>query len=219
MAKAPSKTHHSHESRPTIVPSLGGMGSKLHNTLNPEPRSTPTGREQKACGSILLPRLAALFASVTLSSSTWACWGAAAERYGIAPELLYAVASVESNLNAAAVNKSHLQRTGSYDIGLMQINSTHVPALARYGITEAALYDPCTNIQVGAWLLAESFARHGVTWSAVGAYNASCSQLKGATCTNARARYAWQVYRRLPSVASSSSPPRTDFPTQPETSR
>jgi soluble lytic murein transglycosylase-like protein len=140
----------------------------------------------------------AIAAGMATPSICTACWSEAERLYGVSSHLLYAVAQAESDLQPGAVNLTHRARTGTYDIGLMQINSSHLPKLASHDISESDLLEPCTNIKVGAWLLADSFARLGVSWDAVGAYNAACTQLKGDDCAAARSRYAWRVYRRLP---------------------
>jgi hypothetical protein len=56
-----------------------------------------------------------------------ACWEDAGLRCGVSPLLLCAIAGVESDLNPAALNETHRKRTGTYDIGPMQVNSSHFP--------------------------------------------------------------------------------------------
>lgn len=115
------------------------------------------------------------------------CWEEAGERYGVNPSLLYAIAKTESSLNPSAINRN---KNGSYDIGLMQINSAWLPALRKYGISEQQLYQPCVSIHVGAWILAQNMRRLGNSWEAVGAYNARNPAR--------RVQYARKVYRNLP---------------------
>jgi hypothetical protein len=136
------------------------------------------------------------------------CFSEAGERYGVAPELLRAIAKVESSLNPRAINDSHKATTGSIDIGLMQINSSHLKRLSTWGITqESLLKDPCLNVMVGAWLLVQHMAQHGQDWNGIGSYNASCTRLKGQACTDARNSYSWKVYRAL-SSAKAATPQR-----------
>jgi soluble lytic murein transglycosylase-like protein len=136
-----------------------------------------------------------------------ACWEDAALRYGVDARLLVAIAQQESSLKPEAINRSHAERTGSIDIGLMQINSRWLTILDLYGIRASDLLDPCTNLQVGAWILAQAFRRYGVTWEAVGAYHAGCTELRPPECAAMRTRYATAVYQRLQhNVAGSATP-------------
>jgi len=121
------------------------------------------------------------------SGSVQACWEEAASKYQVNPYLLYAIAKTESNLNPHAINRN---KNGSVDIGMMQINSSWLPTLRKYGITEPSLYDACTSIHVAAWILAQNIRRYGNTWEAVGAYNARTSEL--------RLKYEMKVYKNLP---------------------
>lgn len=109
------------------------------------------------------------------SASSFAdCWIEAGARYGIEPELLQAIAIVESSLNPKATNTN---RNGSADYGLMQINSSHLPVLKQFNITTSHLLnDPCHNVMTGAWILAGNIRQYGYTWDAVGAYNAGTAK-------------------------------------------
>lgn len=112
------------------------------------------------------------------------CWESSGARYNMPATLLYAIAVHESSLNPNATNRN---RNGSEDVGLMQINSLWLPTLASMGISRKQLFDPCTSIEVGAWILAQNFRAHGSNWNAVGAYNAGSPEKRQA--------YAMKIYR------------------------
>jgi soluble lytic murein transglycosylase-like protein len=150
-----------------------------------------------ACKSLRRRVVAAvLFAVCASGAAAKDCWTRAGERHGIDPLLLLAVAKVESALNPRAMNRN---RNGTYDIGLMQINSSHLPRLVKAGVTHKRLIDePCTSIDTGASILAGFIDRHGYTWNAVGAYNAGSSPKR----EPARKAYATKVWREYHALTS-----------------
>jgi soluble lytic murein transglycosylase-like protein len=101
------------------------------------------------------PTAGVITAIVTLAAlPAHACWHEAAARYRVSSELLYAIARTESALDPQAGGRNR--------------------------IGERDLFDPCTSIHVGAWILAGNVQRLGYTWDAVGAYNAANPALRRA---------------------------------------
>ena len=127
---------------------------------------------------------------LTTGSALANCWQTAGDKYNIDPLLLYAIAEVESGLNPRAINYNN---DGSTDIGLMQINSSHLPQLAKHGITKRELQeDVCVSIHTGASILAGFIKQFGYSWQAVGAYNSGGA----ATRESLRQKYAKKVWQR-----------------------
>lgn len=121
------------------------------------------------------------------------CWEETASRYDIEPELLQAIADVESGYRADAIN--HANSNGTRDIGLMQINSIHLPRLLKQGITEERLLsEPCLSVEVGASILVEFIQRFGYNWTAVGSYNVGAGP--GPQREALRRRYAEKIWPR-----------------------
>lgn len=142
--------------------------------------------------------LVASIAAVCTIHANAFCFEQAGTEHNVNPQLLRAIAQVESALNHKAINESHIQRTKTIDIGLMQINSSNLSALAKDGVTqEKLLDDPCLNVRIGARILAEKFKKEGANWDGVGAYNAACVQLKGEECQRARNNYTTKVWQAM----------------------
>jgi soluble lytic murein transglycosylase-like protein len=125
------------------------------------------------------------FTILFTSHHVWAfCFEEAGQKFGVSPQLLWAIAKTESHFNPAAINYN---RNGSFDYGLMQVNSSWYGALGHERWMR--LGDACYNVQVGAWILSQCVRLYGYTWAAVGCYNAITK--------DKRAAYANRVYRIL----------------------
>lgn len=99
------------------------------------------------------------------------CVVAAGRKFGVHTDLIRAVMKTEGGRNGLKVKN----KNGSYDLGIMQINTIHLPELKLYGITEKQLLnDACVNIAVGAWMLSKhikGFDNADEFWTRVGNYN------------------------------------------------
>ena len=125
-----------------------------------------------------------LFASTSAGAADSLCFDEAGAKYGINPLILRAIAKVESNFNPRAVNWN---KNGSYDFGVMQINSSWGYALGKEWWS--TLGDPCTNVKAGAMILSACMDKYGYTWEAIGCYNSRTP--------DKRDRYAMTVYKQL----------------------
>ncbi|KVD99669.1 hypothetical protein WI91_02420 [Burkholderia vietnamiensis] len=129
------------------------------------------------------------------------CLDDAATFHHVDVRLVRGIAQVESGMRPTITNTNG---NGSIDVGLMQINSWWLPTLARYGIHEQDLYDACTNAYIGTWILAKNIRQLGLTWEAIGAYNA--------TSPDKRLVYARKVYRAVMAAANTSASSMPIFP-------
>lgn len=116
------------------------------------------------------------------------CLERAAEWARVHPTLLRAIAWVESAGNPSALNWN---RNGSYDVGLMQVNS------GWYSSGLASLWprlgDPCVNAAAGAWVLKQCMMEYGYTWEAVGCYHAGAGWARSPRRRSAAQRYIRRV--------------------------
>jgi hypothetical protein len=102
------------------------------------------------------------------------CMLVVAATAGLPPRILPVVQSIEGGASGIVLQDSN----GTQDLGVMQINTIWIPALARRaGLSEIStrhllINDPCFNIAAAALILRADLAQeHGNLLSAVGDYH------------------------------------------------
>jgi len=125
------------------------------------------------------------------------CFQEAGQMYGINPLVLRSIAKVESNTDPDAVNKNG---NGTYDVGLMQINTIWKPLLGEERWNH--LGDACYNTKTGAWILAMCINKYGYNWKAIGCYNSQTPELSEI--------YAKKVFSQLKRLEQGKEPQPLD---------
>ena len=137
--------------------------------------------------SLLLIILGALLLAAPAQRAQAFCFDEAGALYGINPLILRAIAKVESNFNPTAINWN---TNGTYDYGLMQINTCWAPTLGEERWNDLA--DPCFSVKTGAWILAGCMNKYGYSWKAIGCYNSQTP--------DKRDKYAQRVFKQLQQI-------------------
>lgn len=102
------------------------------------------------------------------------CINRAAITYYVPATLILAVIKTEGGRNGMA----RKNKNGTYDYGVMQVNSRWLSKIKPYGYTEQDLqYSPCKNVEVGTWILSQSIAEAAALPKGVGNYHSHTENL------------------------------------------
>jgi hypothetical protein len=164
-------------------------------------------------------RLLAFLLSLALAAAARSahadCIDDAAARHQVNAFVLRAIGWQESRLQPAAAGRNG---NGSVDIGAFQINSIHLPELARHGITRESLADGCVCADVAAWHYRRQIDLQGDGWEAVGAYHSrTAARAAWYANQNATHQMQWNVLPRgaLPFAADRTLSPGRPPPPPP----
>ena len=91
------------------------------------------------------------------------CFADAGEKHNVDERILIAIAKYESNFNERAVSPNK-DGGGHTSYGIMQISDVWKPLLEKNGLTIEDLYEPCKNIQLGAYLYKKDPKNFGKKW-------------------------------------------------------
>lgn len=141
-------------------------------------------------------------ASITTTAATYKpvtpeCFYREAQRQRVEPLKLLSVMKTEGGRVGQFVRNSN----GTYDMGPMQINTIHLPALAtKFGVDKATVaqniaYDGCFNVAVAAWMLRQRTDEVGGDfWMGIGRYHSKTPKHRN--------RYILAVHRHMTQIAN-----------------
>ncbi len=96
------------------------------------------------------------------------CINQAAVTYYVPAKVIISVIATEGG----DVGVAHPNKNGTYDYGPMQVNSSWLPKIRKYGYTQELLqYDPCVNVMAGTWILSTKIVQSTDFWRGVANYH------------------------------------------------
>lgn len=99
------------------------------------------------------------------------CVNSSSQRFRIHPLVIKSIIEVEGG----KIGTLSLNSNGSYDMGIMQINTINLPMIRKRfpKLTWSQIaFSPCTNIAIGTWLLSRHLkSTNNDVWKAVGNYH------------------------------------------------
>ncbi len=110
-----------------------------------------------------------------------ACVFSAAQTYNVPPAIILSIISAEGGVVGQRVRVA----ANTYDLGLLRINSSWIPALSKLWVVNqnTALHmlreDACINIGVGAWILHSVLAQGGSLQNEISHYHTASHHLSG----------------------------------------
>jgi soluble lytic murein transglycosylase-like protein len=114
------------------------------------------------------------------------CINEAAYEYHVPAKLIISVLNIERGKIGQAVRN----KNGTYDLGPMQINTSWWPKLYAYRVTpQQVLYDGCTNVKVGTWILGKEIAEGGNLYNGIGNYHSHTVNFNQSYTDKVRFRY------------------------------
>jgi soluble lytic murein transglycosylase-like protein len=111
---------------------------------------------------------------MALNSVIATCLMLAAQNYNVPPAVMLGIMHVEGGAVGQAVGPN---QNGTYDLGPMQVNTMHLPMLARFwrvNTTTAMRMvkdDACINVNVAAWILRQRLNESGNLTLAIAHYH------------------------------------------------